>query len=118
MKVVPATLLRVQSSARWGLATVRGQSMMPLLRPGDRLLVDYRRPPRTGDVVVARFSDGVLAVKRAQEPARHHSGEDGWLLTSDNLAAPGARRAPVPGSAVLGIVVLRVWPRPRVLRRG
>ncbi len=39
--------------------------MLPTLRPGDRLLVSYRRRPGPGDLVVARFVDGTVAVKRA-----------------------------------------------------
>jgi phage repressor protein C with HTH and peptisase S24 domain len=41
--------------------------MEPGLREGDRLLVRWGRAPREGDVVLARFVDGTLAVKRAAE---------------------------------------------------
>src|SRR3990170_4725979 len=85
-----ATLLRVSTSprpgprdrganARWGFARVVGDSMRPGLRAGDRLLVGYRRTPRPGDIVVARFADGTLAVKRAVERRG-----PGWWLLSDN----------------------------------
>jgi phage repressor protein C with HTH and peptisase S24 domain len=91
--------------------------MVPALAPGDRLLVRYGVRPVPGDVVVARFPDGVLAVKRVVREDRHHSGAAAWLLGSDNRAAPGARRAPVRKEAVLGVVRARVWPRPGRVRR-
>ena len=85
--------------------------MRPTLAPGDRVLVDYRRRPAAGDVVVARFADGTLVVKRA-----HERGERGWFLLSDNAGAPYAvdsrARGPVPEEKVLGVVRGRVWPRP------
>jgi SOS-response transcriptional repressor LexA len=91
--------------------------MAPALEPGDRLLVRYDVPPVPGDVVVARFPDGVLAVKRVEQEDRHFSGAPAWLLASDNARAPGARRAPVRKDAVLGVVRLRLWPRPGRVRR-
>jgi SOS-response transcriptional repressor LexA len=91
--------------------------MEPALREGDRLLVRYDAEVRPGDVVVARFPDGVLAVKRALHEEAHHSGDPAWLLASDNAGAPGARRAPVRRSAVLAVVRARVWPRPGRVRR-
>jgi signal peptidase I len=86
--------------------------MEPTLREGDRLLVRYDAPVGAGDVVVARFPDGVVAVKRVLAEEPHHSGADAWLLGSDNATAPGARRAPVRKDALLGVVRLRLWPRP------
>jgi SOS-response transcriptional repressor LexA len=91
--------------------------MAPILAEGDRLLVRYGGRPVPGDVVVARFPDGVVAVKRVLGDEPHHSGDEAWLLGSDNATAPGARRAPVRKDAVLGIVVGRVWPRPGRVRR-
>src|SRR4051794_31066427 len=96
--------------ARWGLARVRGLSMVPTLADGDRLLIRYGGRPVPGDVVVARFPDGVVAVKRVLGDEPHHSGDAAWLLGSDNATAAGARRAPVRKDAVLGVVVVRVWP--------
>ena len=55
---------------RLGLARVHGRSMLPTLRAGDRLLVRYDVPPRAGQVVVVRFPDGTLAVKRATRAGR------------------------------------------------
>ncbi len=93
-----------------GFAVVRGESMAPALRPGDRLLVSYRRTPRVGDVVVARFADGTLAVKRVAERRT-----TGWWLLSDNPEAgvDSRHRGPVP--EVAAVALARVWPRPRRL---
>jgi phage repressor protein C with HTH and peptisase S24 domain len=91
--------------------------MAPVLRPGDRLLVDYRRRPRPGDVVAARFPDGTLAVKRVASARSTRAGDPGWWLLSDNPAegVDSRHRGPVADEAVLGVVRLRLWPRPRRL---
>lgn len=83
--------------------------MNPTLNHGDRLLVRYRRTPKPGQLVVARFPDGALVVKRAVE--RRASG---WWLLSDN---PGAgvdsrHRGPIDEADVRGVVLVRAWPRP------
>lgn len=94
--------------------------MLPALRDGDRLLVAYAATPRVGDVVVARFADGTVAVKRAAERRTTRSGGPGWWLLSDNAAegiADSRARGVVPVADVLGVVRARVWPRPRSSRR-
>jgi SOS-response transcriptional repressor LexA len=102
--------------ARLGLAIVRGPSMLPTLRPGDRLLIRYGAPAAPGRVVVARYADGVVAVKRAVERRTH-----GWWLLGDapDDVAPGAVDSrtwgAIPDADVLGVAVARVWPRPRLL---
>src|SRR3954466_220811 len=86
-----ATLLRVSDShgpvpggtramPPWGFARVRGDSMRPTLRPGDRLLVRYARRAPGGDVVGARLPGGVLATKRAPARRTTQLGEPGWWL--------------------------------------
>ncbi len=89
---------------RLGTVLVRGPSMEPLLRDGDALLVRRGARVRPGAVVVARFwgRPGLLVVKRAVEPV----GE-GWLLASDNAAAPGATGGV---GDVEAVVLLRWWP--------
>jgi SOS-response transcriptional repressor LexA len=84
--------------------------MLPGLRAGDRLLLRYRRTPREGDVVVARFPDGTLAVKRAVERR-----DRGWWLLSDNpeVGVDSRHRGPVGEDDVLAVVLARIWPRPR-----
>ena len=54
----------------FGIARVRGDSMLPTLRAGDRLLVRYAAPAVAGRLVLARFADGTLAVKRPPSAAR------------------------------------------------
>ena len=58
--------------------------MLPTLRPGDRLLVRYAAPVAAGGLVVARFADGTLVVKRATERRSTRTGGPGWWLLSDN----------------------------------
>ncbi|CAI9417126.1 hypothetical protein HIDPHFAB_02942 [Nocardioides sp. T2.26MG-1] len=96
---------------------VRGRSMAPLLAPGDRLLVSYRRAVRPGAVVIARLADGTVAVKRATERRTTPSGEPGWwLLSEDPDAGVDSRhRGPVPDADVIAVTVARIWPRPRRL---
>ncbi|WP_406035152.1 S24/S26 family peptidase [Nocardioides sp. NBC_00163] len=103
----------------WGMAKVVGVSMEPTLRAGDRLWVSYGRTPVPGCVVVARLADGAVVVKRAVERRTTVSGRPGWWLLSDNPAAPGVidsrHRGPVADADVIGVVVARLWPRPRIL---
>ncbi len=93
--------------------------MLPTLREGDLLLVRYDAAPRPGDLVVARFADGTVAVKRAVEERRTRSGAAGWWLLSDNPDAgvDSRHRGPVDAADVLAVVRLRLWPSPRVGRR-
>ena len=86
--------------------------MLPTLRPGDRLLLDYRRRPRPGAVVVARLPGGVVGVKRAVQRRPTDLGEPGWWLLSDNAASGTDSRhhGAVTAEAVLAVVVMRIWP--------
>ncbi len=91
----------------WGMAVVRGRSMQPTLREGDRLLVRYGSTPRVGDLVVVRLPDSTVAVKRA---ARRES--DGWWVERDNPTA-GVDSWSVGAIAdddILAVVVIRIWP--------
>src|SRR4051794_31997260 len=73
------------STPGWvGIARVRGESMRPTLRPGDRLLVRYGAPVGPGAIVLARFADGTLTVKRAAQRRATATGGAGWWLASDN----------------------------------
>ena len=69
---------------RLGWALVRGNSMEPTLSAGDRLLVSHGAKVRAGDLVVARFGDDALVIKRAVQQRPTPSGEQGWWLLSDN----------------------------------
>jgi signal peptidase I len=91
---------------------VVNRSMLPTLRPGDRLLLSYRRTPRPGAVVVARLPGGVVATKRAVERRATDLGEAGWWLLSDNAAEGTDSRqvGAVADDDVLAVVVMRIWP--------
>ena len=91
--------------------------MRPALGPGDRLLVRYGAQPRPGAVVLARFADGTLAVKRAVERRTTRTGAPAWWLLSDNPdeGVDSRHRGPVADDDVLAVVRARVWPRPRRL---
>ena len=93
--------------------------MLPTLREGDLLLVRHGVTPRPGDLVVARFTDGTVAVKRAVEGRRTRSGAAGWWLLSDNPdeGVDSRHRGPVHEADVLAVVRLLVWPSPRMGRR-
>ena len=88
--------------------------MRPTLRPGDRLLVVHGARPRAGGVVVARFADGTVVVKRATERR-----DGGWWLRGDNpdTGVDSRHRGVVADDDVMAVVVARLWPRPRPLRR-
>jgi nickel-type superoxide dismutase maturation protease len=93
---------------RIGLAEVYNPSMLPTLRPGDQLVVQYGGAVRVGDVVVLRhpFQHDLLIVKRAAE---RRSG--GWWVLGDNPDVRNDSRefGVVPDE----LVVARAWVRLR-----
>ena len=97
---------------RWlDVVEVRGQSMSPTLRPGDRLLVArLARAPMPGEIVLA---PDPRAPRR--ELVKRVAAVDGSnvVLRGDNpVASTDARTfGRLPPSAVTGRVVLRYWPR-------
>jgi phage repressor protein C with HTH and peptisase S24 domain len=102
----------------FGLARVHHDSMRPTLEPGDRLLVRYAAPVTAGQLVLARFPDGTLAVKRAVERRETRSGGLGWWLLSDNPdeGVDSRHRGALADADVVAVVVARIWPRPRLVR--
>jgi phage repressor protein C with HTH and peptisase S24 domain len=99
--------------ALWGLVTVRGRSMMPTLRDGDRLLVRPARRPAAlavGRLVVVRLPGGRgPAVKRLA-----HRMPDGWWVERDNPreGTDSALVGTIADHDVAAVVMCRVWPRP------
>jgi nickel-type superoxide dismutase maturation protease len=91
---------------------VTGPSMAPALHHGDQLLVWLRRPraPHQGALVLVRLPDGPVAVKRLTrvEPDGRVWVEGDNALASTDSRAWGA----LPPEAVVGRVLLRLWPRP------
>jgi type IV secretory pathway protease TraF len=88
--------------------------MAPTLRPGDLLLVRYRAPVTAGRLVLARFPDGVLTVKRAAEARETRTGAAGWWLLSDNPEAgvDSRHRGVIAETDVVATVLMRLWRRP------
>lgn len=101
-------------SPLWGLARIRGDSMLPTLRDGDRVLIRYGVRPRPGQLVLARFPDGTLVVKRATEPRPDRADREAWWLLSDNPAAGVDSRHRGPIRSVVGVVRARIWPWPGI----
>ena len=97
---------------RWfDVVEVRGRSMVPTLRPGDRLLV-VRAVARPGDVVLApdQRQAGRELIKRVNAVDAR-----GVHLVGDNPAASTDARAfgPVPAASVRWRALLRYWPLER-----
>lgn len=100
---------------RWGIVLLRGRSMSPTLRDGDRLLARYGATPAPGDLVLLRFPDGEVSVKRVElvEPGgimvtrdNPQEGRDSWTLGG----------VAIPHHDVLGSIRIRLWPRPGRVR--
>ncbi|MBW3612386.1 MAG: nickel-type superoxide dismutase maturation protease [Chloroflexi bacterium] len=98
---------------------VRGQSMLPTLHPGDRLVaVRLHRPPRPGEIVIAPDprQRGRELVKRVLS-----ADASGISLRGDNPAGSTDARAfgAIHPELVAWRVVMRYWPPRRIgpLRR-
>lgn len=93
--------------------------MEPGLKEGDRLLVRHGAPVTADALVVARFPDGAVVVKRAVEPRATRSGAPGWWLLSDNPheGVDSRHRGVIDQASVLAVVVAGVWP-PRAWAAG
>ncbi|KUL53383.1 signal peptidase [Streptomyces sp. NRRL F-4489] len=100
----------------FGLAEVYNPSMVPTLRPGDQLIVQYGAVVRPGDVVVVRhpFRQDLLIVKRAVERR-----DGGWWVRGDNPYVENDSRefGAVPDELVIARAWLRVRP-PRGIQRS
>ena len=97
--------------SRYGFAIVRGRSMEPTLRDGDRLLVRYGVIPRPGQLAVVRLPGrGVASVKRITR-----RDADGWWVERDNptQGVDSWLVGAIPDADLVAVVLGRVWPRPR-----
>jgi SOS-response transcriptional repressor LexA len=96
-----------------GLAVVRGRSMEPTLRDGDRLLVRYGGHVREKSLVVVRLPDRPIAVKRAERRV-----DGGWWVVRDNPhdGVDSWTVGAVADADVVAVVVARVWPLIRSTR--
>ena len=90
---------------------VRGPSMAPTLKDGDVVLARNTQAPRSGDVVVVTWvtRPGQLSIKRATT-----AQQEGWHVEGDNEHASTDSRELGPAQ-VHGVVVARLWPRPKRL---
>lgn len=91
-----------------GHVVVRGRSMEPALRDGDRLVVVPGGRPRPGRVAIVRLPGGrPLSVKRLAFPA-----DGGWWVERDNPAVgvDSWQVGAVPASGVVAIAWVRYWP--------
>lgn len=95
---------------RFGIAVVRGRSMLPTLRDGERLLVRYGRRPTPGDLVLVRLPDRPLSVKRA---LRREAA--GWWVERDNPneGIDSWHVGAIPDADVVAVVRLRLSLRGR-----
>ncbi len=94
-----------------GMARVHGRSMLPTLRPGDRLLVRYDAQARPGSLVLVRFPGRPLAVKRLLR----HEPAGGWWVERDNPAegVDSWSLGAVAEHDLVAVVLGRIWPGPR-----
>ncbi|WP_349636875.1 nickel-type superoxide dismutase maturation protease [Streptomyces sp. 549] len=94
---------------RIGLAEVYNPSMLPTLRPGDRLVLRYGGRVRSGRVVVLRhpFQHDLLVVKRVV--GRRSAG---WWVQGDNPAVVNDSRefGAVPDDLVVATALVRFRP--------
>ena len=109
------------SDNRIGLAIVRGRSMLPTYREGDRVVVLYGASPRPGRVHLVQLpGDRPLSIKRVERHTSH-----GWWVRSDNSDEGTDSRTlgAIPPTGMKARVLLRLprrwWPwHPRRSRRG
>ena len=98
------------------LVQVRGRSMLPTLRPDDRLVVVRSlRPVRVGDVVLALDprDAGRELVKRVAA-----IGPEGVTLHGDNpsISSDGRTFGALPATAIRWRAIARCWPPDRAGR--
>jgi nickel-type superoxide dismutase maturation protease len=93
--------------------------MAPTLRHGDQLLVRLTGGgsiPTAGRLVVVRLPDGTLAVKRL---VRLNDDGTVWIEGDNPFGSTDSRAlGPLPAGAVVGRVLLRLWPRPGHVSRS
>lgn len=101
---------------RFGIAEVKGPSMVPTLLAGDQVIVQYGAAVRAGDIVVLRhpFQQDLLLIKRAVERR-----DGGWWVQGENRFVENDSReyGVVPDSLIVARAHARLRP-PRELQRS
>lgn len=115
--VVAVTMLCV-SALRWSIVEVAGRSMLPTLRPGDRLVTTpaIRRLLRSGTLVVVEDprQAGHLVVKRLART----TGDRAVVIGDSETDSTDSRHwGPVPIGTIHRIVLCR-WPHVRSVLIG
>lgn len=107
---------------------VRGGSMSPALRPGERVLFDQRayrdRAPQAGDVVLARHAarPGIEMIKRViavpgERTNGHLLGEGEYWLEGDSPESTDSRQlGPFRAEEIVARAWLVYWPAGAVRR--
>jgi hypothetical protein len=85
--------------------------MAPALRDGDQLLARMGAVAADpGDVVVVALTDRPLSVKRL---VRRLDDGSVWVEGDNPFGSTDSRDlGALPGDVVVGVVLLRLWPRP------
>jgi phage repressor protein C with HTH and peptisase S24 domain len=100
---------------RLGFVVVRGRSMLPTLRDGDRLLVRWGAAPVPGRLAVVRLPDDQCGRPRPPSVKRvvRRDGA-GWWVERDSPAegVDSWQVGALPDGDVLALVLGRCWPRP------
>ena len=97
------------------MVVVRGRSMLPTLRDGDRLLVRWGAPPRAGAVSVVRLPPDASGTPRPLSLKRVvRALPDGWWVERDSPTegVDSWQVGAIADDGVLARVLCRLWPRP------
>ena len=102
-------------TVRRGMGTAQLKRIVGL--PGEVVEFDEGSLLIDGQIHPEPYLDGLPQVL-GLEASRWHVGAGEWFLLGDNRAHSGDSRSygPVPGTAVEGVVELRLWPPSRVGR--
>ncbi|MFL6144482.1 MAG: S26 family signal peptidase [Labedaea sp.] len=97
---------------RYRQVQVDGNSMSPTLAHRDLVLVRMDTPAHPDDLVLVSWPSrpGQLSIKRAAWPE-----DAGWFVVGDNPLESTDSNHLGP-ARVLGVILWRLWPRPRRLR--
>jgi SOS-response transcriptional repressor LexA len=93
-----------QKLSRWAFALeVEGESMLPIFKPGDRLIVDPDLAPQPGDYVIARNGSDQATFKKYRPRGMDSKGEMIFELVPLNDDYP-TMRSDIEHLIVIGVV--------------